>query len=147
MAEKYLEVMKGLGVEINLSKSIRATNGTFEFAKRLIYKSEIVSGLSWRQFLDYDKLSVRITTVLNLLDQGYIRSISVLLSVLQDKGGLWLYKKNDQQRRSQARKLKGEKLKSSKVTRVYSSKGSKLNAASSMIRNFVPQSLKVDKNC
>jgi hypothetical protein len=38
--------MKGLGVEINLSKSIRATNGTFEFAKRLIYKSEIVSGLS-----------------------------------------------------------------------------------------------------
>jgi hypothetical protein len=36
VAQKYLEVMKGLGVEINLSKSIQSTNGTFEFAKRLI---------------------------------------------------------------------------------------------------------------
>jgi hypothetical protein len=45
LAGKYLEVAKELGVEINLSKSILSTNGSFEFAKRTVYKGTDVSGI------------------------------------------------------------------------------------------------------
>lgn len=36
VAKSYLSIMKSLGVDINLSKSLQSEGGTFEFAKRLI---------------------------------------------------------------------------------------------------------------
>jgi len=43
---KYLSVMKSIGVEINLSKSVCAVNNTFEFAKVTGHNGTDVSALS-----------------------------------------------------------------------------------------------------
>jgi hypothetical protein len=50
LALSYLKVMKGLGVEINLSKSILSTKGTgLEFAKRTFMGKEDVSPISLKE--------------------------------------------------------------------------------------------------
>ena len=46
VAEQYLQIMKDLGVPINLSKSVLATNSSFEFAKVTGYKGKNVSAIS-----------------------------------------------------------------------------------------------------
>jgi hypothetical protein len=79
LATRYLSVCQGLGIEINLSKSITSTNGSFEFAKRTFYKGTEVSGLSWRQFLDYGSLSTTAGVMLQALQRGLLRDSNVSL--------------------------------------------------------------------
>jgi hypothetical protein len=44
--------MKGIGLEINLMKSVVSLNGdTVEFAKKTYYQSDNVSGLPWKAVL------------------------------------------------------------------------------------------------
>lgn len=43
VAHAYLEVMRLLGVEISFAKSLSSKNGSFEFAKRFVYKGKDVS--------------------------------------------------------------------------------------------------------
>jgi hypothetical protein len=43
VAMKYLEIMRELGVEISFAKSLSSTNGSYEFAKRYIYRGVDVS--------------------------------------------------------------------------------------------------------
>jgi hypothetical protein len=46
---QYLSIMKGIGLEINLMKSVVSLNGdTVEFAKKTYYQSDNVSGLPWK---------------------------------------------------------------------------------------------------
>jgi hypothetical protein len=71
VAEKYLELMETLGVPINLSKSVIATNETVEFAKVTYHKGVDVSALSWRMFLSSSRsLMGRSNIALFLLNKG-----------------------------------------------------------------------------
>jgi hypothetical protein len=49
LAGYYLEIMKELGVEINLSKSLISQNGTLEFAKRAYVRGVDVSPISLKE--------------------------------------------------------------------------------------------------
>jgi len=57
VANQYLIVMDIIGLNINLSKSLVSINGTFEFAKRLIFKTSDVSPLSFKE-LDVSMVSL-----------------------------------------------------------------------------------------
>jgi hypothetical protein len=46
VADSYLKLMLSIGVDINLSKSVLSTNGSFEFAKVTSYKGHTVSAVS-----------------------------------------------------------------------------------------------------
>lgn len=90
VAMSYLNVAKEWDIEINLSKSVISTNGSFEFAKRFIYKFQDVSGLSFKEmavarhdlrglFQLFDRVSrfreTRVSELLSFLGFGY-RSLS-----------------------------------------------------------------------
>lgn len=58
--------MKGLGLEINLSKSIVSPRlPVFEFAKRTVIGDNLVSGLTYSQVNSNISLSNRINNVYN----------------------------------------------------------------------------------
>lgn len=64
LADKYLEVMKELGMEINLSKSIVSPKlPVFEFAKRTVWGDDLVSGITYSQINSCTSLSSRINSV------------------------------------------------------------------------------------
>lgn len=46
---KYLDLMRDLGVGINPSKGVSSTNSSFEFAKRFIRGTEVLSSLRWKE--------------------------------------------------------------------------------------------------
>jgi len=46
VASQYLDMMKELGVPINLSKSVIAVNATVEFAKVVMHNGVDISALS-----------------------------------------------------------------------------------------------------
>jgi len=50
-AQKYLQLMAEIGVEIGLAKSLVSKNGTFEFAKRFFHKGIDCSPISIREIL------------------------------------------------------------------------------------------------
>lgn len=61
MATKYLEVMTKLGLEINLSKSIRSPSlEVFEFAKRTVINGINVSSLSFQQIISQSSRGSRV---------------------------------------------------------------------------------------
>lgn len=61
LAQCYLEVMKDLGVEINLSKSLISPNlPVFEFAKRTLYKGVRVSAIPFKQLISQTSLGARV---------------------------------------------------------------------------------------
>jgi hypothetical protein len=49
--------MEEFGLGINLNKSLISENGSFEFAKRLVYKSQLVSIVSFKE-LDASMVSL-----------------------------------------------------------------------------------------
>nr|UPW42258.1 MAG: putative RNA dependent RNA polymerase [Yunnan mito-like virus 54] len=64
VASKYLSIMEEIGVPINLSKSVVATNETVEFAKVTLHEGVDCSALSWKQFLSTShSLMGRVTIV------------------------------------------------------------------------------------
>jgi hypothetical protein len=51
VANHYLRVMEILGVEVGLAKSLISSNKSAEFAKRLYFKGQDISGLPWNLWL------------------------------------------------------------------------------------------------
>lgn len=91
IANKYLEVAKDLGVEINLSKSILSTNGSFEFAKRTVIQGTDVSGVCWKQFIGYGSMATVTNTMLSLLEAGKLnlRNLGLIKSLASRVGLLY----------------------------------------------------------
>lgn len=106
IARHYLEILAELGCPVNLTKSIVSHNGSFEFAKRFIYRGEDVSPISWAEMsialLDIrvllglvEKLPyLRLSAILNFMGHGF-RAVSRLSSrysrISRSMGRLLLY--------------------------------------------------------
>ena len=85
LANTYLEVMKQLGLEINLSKSIIAHNKpVFEFAKRTVWGNDLVSGITYSQVNSNISLSSRINNVYNWIRLGYLSNLETIKLVLNN---------------------------------------------------------------
>lgn len=68
VAKAYLLLMKELGLEINLSKSVICKNGlTFEFAKVTGHNGKDVSALPWKAFISQNSLFGRANIAYALL--------------------------------------------------------------------------------
>lgn len=89
LANVYLEVMKNLGLEINLSKSIVSHKlPTFEFAKRTFSNGNLVSGITLSQINSHSSMASRISNTYNWIRLGYlnnIETISMSLNNFRDK--------------------------------------------------------------
>lgn len=67
VANQYLLLMEGIGVPINLSKSVVAANNTIEFAKVTISRNQNVSALSWKMFISQNTMMGRANIAFSLL--------------------------------------------------------------------------------
>jgi hypothetical protein len=75
VAEKYLTLCKGLGVEINLTKSVIAKGvPVVEFAKRTSYKGFDVSALSFKEFISNNNFFGRLSITSKLISRGWGKS-------------------------------------------------------------------------
>lgn len=89
LADKYLEIAKILGVEINLTKSISSHDRpVFEFAKRTCFGNTDLSPISIKQLLSNDQLSERAMNVVSFMKRGLIVSRSHI-GILLSKFGSW----------------------------------------------------------
>jgi hypothetical protein len=87
LADSYLEVVRGIGVEINISKSISSPRlPVFEFAKRTVTGSIHVSGISWLQFISEASMGSRVANIMYFASRGQVRSNSVLMTLLSRFG-------------------------------------------------------------
>lgn len=94
LADKYLEIAKILGVEINLTKSISSFDRpVFEFAKRTCFGNLDLSPISIKQLLSNDQLSERTMNVVSFLKRGLLVSRSHI-GILLSKFGSWQILKN-----------------------------------------------------
>lgn len=85
LANQYLLVMKAIGVEINLSKSIVSkTKPVFEFAKRTSLYDTLVSGITLSQIRSGITLSSRVSHLFSWLNNSYKFSTSVMESYLRN---------------------------------------------------------------
>lgn len=83
IAEEYLKIMKILGCEINLDKSINAPNvPVFEFAKRTVLNGHIVSGVSMVQLRAGWNVAGRVANCLQFANSGLITKPSLLAIAL-----------------------------------------------------------------
>lgn len=69
IASNYLTLMRALGVEINLSKSLISSEPTFEFAKRFIFRGIDCSALSWKHLLVQPNITGRVASALMWIPQ------------------------------------------------------------------------------
>jgi hypothetical protein len=67
VARQYLLLMEGIGVPINLSKSVVARNNTIEFAKVTVTADQNVSALSWKMFISQNTMMGRANIAFSLL--------------------------------------------------------------------------------
>jgi hypothetical protein len=91
VADQYLEVMRQLGVGINLSKSvISPTGSTIEFAKKTVNNETDVSGLSWKMVKSLaDFASGRLGMAMFLARKGY-GTVHKLLNMLLPSGKAYI---------------------------------------------------------
>jgi hypothetical protein len=82
LAMRYLEVMNLIGVEINQNKSISGSSKVFEFAKRTIYDSRNVSGISPNQVVSSTSIGARVMDAHTWLKQGLVKTTSHLGQIL-----------------------------------------------------------------
>jgi hypothetical protein len=83
IASKYLEIMAGIGCEINMNKSINSPNKpVFEFAKRTCIGNDIVSGISLNQVRAGWNVGSRVANALSFSQTGLLTSVSLLATVL-----------------------------------------------------------------
>lgn len=83
VAREYLIIMKGLGCEINMNKSINSPNRpVFEFAKRTCIGADIVSGISLGQVRAGYTVGARVANALSFSNAGLIPNLSLLSTVL-----------------------------------------------------------------
>nr|UPW42208.1 MAG: putative RNA dependent RNA polymerase [Xinjiang mito-like virus 67] len=93
LADEYLRVMKLLGVEINLSKSIVSpSKPIFEFAKRTFNNGIDVSPIPFKQLLG-SSLSDRVSQFIAYTSRGLLTNLSLLRRVLSRFGSLKLSQK------------------------------------------------------
>jgi len=68
ISQRYLDLCSGLGVSINISKSVISEKSeTIEFAKRTSYKGHDVSGLSFREFISNNNFFGRLAVTSKIL--------------------------------------------------------------------------------
>jgi len=83
VATEYLELMRKLGLEINLSKSISSSSKpVFEFAKRTVVFGSNVSGLSVKQLISATSIGSRIANIIYFAKLGLIRTNTILSLLL-----------------------------------------------------------------
>lgn len=83
IAKFYLEIMAGIGCEINMNKSINSPNKpVFEFAKRTCIGNDIVSGISLNQVRAGWNVGSRVANALSFSQSGLLTSVSLLATVL-----------------------------------------------------------------
>jgi hypothetical protein len=83
LANSYLEVMKQLGLEINLSKSIVSHNKpVFEFAKRTFSWGNLVSGITLSQINSHISISSAISNTYNWIRLGYLNNLKTIITSL-----------------------------------------------------------------
>jgi hypothetical protein len=83
VAEQYLDIMKALGTEINLTKSIVSKDRpVFEFAKRICWGFAVVSGISFNQVRASWNVGSRLASVLQFWKMGLLENSSSLMSAL-----------------------------------------------------------------
>jgi hypothetical protein len=83
VADQYLLIMKALGCEINLNKSIVShSRPVFEFAKRTCIGESVVSGISFNQLLSNNTVGNRVANVLSFAKSGHLKSVGMVLSLL-----------------------------------------------------------------
>jgi hypothetical protein len=93
LANTYLQVMKWLGLEINLSKSIISKNKpTFEFAKRTFSGGNLVSGITGSQINSCTSLSSRVNSVRSWIKLGYLSNLETISVVLNKFNPRFSYK-------------------------------------------------------
>jgi hypothetical protein len=78
LANKYLEVMESLGVDINISKSISSLDSVFEFAKRTVVHGVNVSTISFKQLLSQSGFATRVADSYTWLKTGLIDNLPLL---------------------------------------------------------------------
>nr|UJQ92536.1 MAG: putative RNA-dependent RNA polymerase [Mitoviridae sp.] len=71
VANHYLRVMEILGVEVGLQKSLISNNKSGEFAKRLYFKGQDVSGLPWNLWLMSQQSLSAAVAMCQWLKQGW----------------------------------------------------------------------------
>lgn len=90
LADKYLQVMRSLGVEINLTKSIVSpSSSVFEFAKRTFNSGSDVSPIPFKQLIGHS-LSDRVGQYLAFATRGLLPTLSVIRRTLSRFGSLKL---------------------------------------------------------
>jgi hypothetical protein len=94
LAQKYLEVMEKLGVDINLSKSIVSPNRqVFEFAKRTLVDGINVSSLSFQQIISQTSIGARVADAVSYIRSNLIDNIPLLGNILSRNGGSTAFSK------------------------------------------------------
>jgi hypothetical protein len=72
VAKSYLSIMEGLGLAINLSKSVVASNDSFEFAKVTGHRGQNVSAISWKMFISQNTFMGRANIAYALLNKSIV---------------------------------------------------------------------------
>lgn len=67
VSDRYLAFMAGIGMEVNVKKSVVARNETFEFAKVTGHKGHNVSAVSWKMFISQNSFIGRANIGFSLL--------------------------------------------------------------------------------
>jgi len=72
--------MKGIGLEINLSKSVCSPTGqVVEFAKKTFLKGENVSPLPWKAFMSQDNILGRASLAYSLHNRiSYMNKVGII---------------------------------------------------------------------
>jgi len=79
VASQYRMIMNEIGVDISLAKSLIASGKTLEFAKRVYFNGEDVSGLPWNLWsVSQQNVSTAVAVVARLTGQGVKLSCSSL---------------------------------------------------------------------
>lgn len=79
--------MDGLGVEINLNKSISSpAKQVFEFAKRTVINGANVSSISFQQIISQSSIGARVADSANWIQTGLINNIPALGAILSKNG-------------------------------------------------------------
>lgn len=70
VSSEYLAFMSGIGMEVNVKKSVVASNNTFEFAKVTGHNGANVSGVSWKMFISQNSFIGRANIAFSLMRKG-----------------------------------------------------------------------------
>lgn len=70
VSEQYLAFMSGIGMEVNVKKSVVSKNETFEFAKVTGHKGKNVSAVSWKMFISQNSFIGRANIAFSLMRKG-----------------------------------------------------------------------------